>query len=107
MTQFIATIQILILFLIIEPNLCLRVTNTMILNQGTKLKKIATIKNFVPPDRKPLSIADGEELIYLTSYYLIGDYKGVLTGVIALALRLGTGVFVLGWEPFGKQIGEL
>ena len=47
-------------------------------------------KDFTIPTPKPLSVADG-------------DYLGVLSGAIALALRLGTGIFAVGWTPFGLK----
>ena len=47
-------------------------------------------KDFTIPTPKPLTVADG-------------DYSGVISGAIALALRLGTGVFAVGWAPFGSK----
>ena len=47
-------------------------------------------KDFTIPTPKPLTVADG-------------DYYGVISGAIALALRLGTGVFAVGWSPFGSK----
>lgn len=49
-------------------------------------KKISAPEGFQPPVPKPLSIADG-------------NYAGFLSGAIAAAARLGSGVFVLGWTP--------
>lgn len=57
---------------------------------ATKQKKIAVPDDFVSPEPKPLSVADG-------------DYASALTGTQALAWRLGTGVFVVGWQPASSQ----
>jgi glutathione S-transferase len=54
--------------------------------------KIKAPEGFVAPEPKPLSVADG-------------NYIGALTGAFALGLRLGTGVFVTGWEPVNKNEG--
>jgi len=47
-------------------------------------------RDFTIPTPKPLTVADG-------------DYYGVISGAIALGLRLGTGVFAVGWSPFGSK----
>ena len=52
------------------------------------LAPVAPPKNFVAPTPKPLSMTRPEEQI-----------PGLLTGGAALAVRLATGVFTLGWSP--------
>jgi len=47
---------------------------------------------FVTPQPQPLSVADG-------------DYASVLSGALALAWRLGTGIFVVGWQPTPSSEG--
>jgi hypothetical protein len=63
--------------------------HTGILSKKTKPVVIPPA-DFTIPTPKPLTVADG-------------DYRGVLTGAIALALRLGTGIFAVGWAPFGSK----
>ena len=53
-------------------------------------KSVIPPKDFTIPTPKPLTVADG-------------DYYGVISGAIALAFRLGTGVFAVGWSPFGSK----
>ena len=50
--------------------------------------KVSAPANFVAPTPKPLSMTRPQEQI-----------PGLLTGGFALAIRLATGVFTLGWTP--------
>jgi hypothetical protein len=55
--------------------------------------KVSPPPGFKPPIPKPLSVADG-------------NYAGALTGLLSIAYRLGTGVFVVGWKPSSKNDGK-
>ena len=61
---------------------------------GSPQMRVQAPEGFTPPEPKPLTIPEGQAL-------------STLTGSIALALRLGSGVFTLGWQPgFGADAGE-
>lgn len=55
-------------------------------NQQQQTNKVQVPPNFVPPEPRPLTITEGTDLASFT------------TASAALALRLGTGAFVLGWK---------
>ncbi|KAJ8599514.1 hypothetical protein CTAYLR_009442 [Chrysophaeum taylorii] len=56
---------------------------------------IAKPKNFVAPEPKPLQVTRSEQV------------PALLSGSVALALRLATGTFVLGWKPVSLEVGPL
>lgn len=57
--------------------------------------KVSAPPGFVPPDPKPLTITESTSL------------AGILTSAVGLALRLGTGAFVLGWKIDTIQAPEV
>lgn len=63
-----------------------------LLKRAPASPKVSAPAGFSPPEPKPLTVT--------------GDIGGVLSGSVALALRLGTGVFVLGWSPFSESTDE-
>ena len=54
----------------------------------TPTPRVSAPPNFVAPTPKPLTMTRPEEQL-----------PGLITGGLALALRIATGVFVLGWSP--------
>jgi len=56
-------------------------------------RKLTVPDDFKVPEPKPLSVADG-------------NYAGAISGTIALAWRLGSGVFAVGWKPVAEANGE-
>lgn len=57
--------------------------------QNARLPSLRSSSQFVPPEPKPLQITR------------LSQIPDLLTASMALALRLGTGTFVLGWKPLG------
>lgn len=54
--------------------------------------KVSAPEGFTAPEPKPLTVT--------------GNIGSVLSGSVALALRLGTGVFVAGWSPISSSADE-
>lgn len=61
-------------------------TRQYLFNKASTGVKVTIPKDFEIPEPKPLTVADG-------------NYGNALTGSLGLALRLGAGVFVAGWQP--------
>lgn len=53
-------------------------------------KKLKLPDDFKIPEPKPLSVADG-------------NYAGAISGALAAIVRLGSGIFVLGWKPLSSE----
>ena len=56
---------------------------------------VAAPANFSPASRKPLTVTSVSQL------------PSLLTGSLSLAARLGSGAFVLGWQPSGGEVYSL
>jgi hypothetical protein len=65
----------------------------LMLNRLFAGRKIPPPKDFVEPEPKPLQIADG-------------DFAGFSSAALATAVRLGAGIFVVGWTPFAAKGDE-
>lgn len=61
-------------------------------NLDRTTSKIKIPFGFVTPKPKPLRVADG-------------NYKGAFKAVLAAGLRLGSGIFTVGWRPIASTVG--